>query len=287
MSQTVTDAQTHKFEYGSASSYARCVCGAEQDILFRDGKSTRVYRQSASGAWEPTIGRCAEYVEPAPPPPKAEPKTSRQPSGPISGAYGGIGEGEPWLFEPELIDGCNVHDVADEAMLDVAFTPVIYRRNTFTATDVTQLEGGRYRVYLTREDALIERRVDGAVDVDAASLKVMRARYLLTHYAFIRSANSMAPEARWNVERQLYPRGNVPWIPPPGSPLAEMKGPISIRRDVVMKGAEIDMAALFEILATPGAAIPAVAPTLLPKGGDEPEPGGYLINAFKAPSHEG
>ena len=66
----------------------------------------------------------------------------------------------------------------------------------------------------------------------------------------------------------LFPRGNVPWVPPVDSPLDKMAQDgvpyISIPRN---GDAPIDFAAVMSMLSTPGAEVPAVCPVLPSAGG--------------------
>lgn len=51
---------THRFDFTTAprSPYATCKCGAERDVVVRDGKTVRLYRFPKGDPWSPTIVRC-------------------------------------------------------------------------------------------------------------------------------------------------------------------------------------------------------------------------------------
>jgi hypothetical protein len=175
----------------------------------------------------------------------------------ISGLMTALRKANPGMFEPEVIDGHDVEKAADNVMLDVAYSPVLEHRSDLRPVEVVALGGGRYRIY--GKDAGGFEKVS---DVLATDLKIMRARYLLRRGELLGALPYVDNETRQRVERTFWPKGDVPYIPPAGSPLAEMGltgQPITMKR---VDGAEVDFAALHRLLSTPGAQVPEVAPTL-------------------------
>lgn len=255
--------QTHSFAYGASGEVMVCPCGAECQLVLRDKKAVRVYRAGADAAWGEAIGVCSKYVPPAPPPPvpvAPDPHSTDAPGDAFGGLLAALREQHPEAFAPEMIGRSDVDEAANDVMLDVAYSPVLPHRlpadplssvgDALLPVEATALGEDKYRVYLP----------EGPRDVDAATLRVMRARYLLTRGELARALYSMGPQAREKWAR-LY---HITWLPPAGSPLATMiqsgqSGPISIPRD---GDKPIDVAALTRVLSTPGAAIPAVCPTL-------------------------
>lgn len=154
---------------------------------------------------------------------------------------------------PETIDGQVVAETADDVMLDVAYSPVLAQIDTIQPSDVTALEGGRYRVYM-----------DGrTTDVSADVLRVMRARYLLRRGEILRRWHDLDGETQSRATAVFF-QGKLPWIAPRGSMLdklnrGEVGNPISIPRD---GDAPVDFAAIFTALATPGGEVPAVCPVV-------------------------
>ena len=177
-----------------------------------------------------------------------------------------LAENYPESFGPEVVDGCNVVDIAREMVdLTVAHSPVIHRRDSLIASDVAELEGGRYRVFIADEQS-------STLDVSADALKVMRARWLLWRGPILRSWHDLHARVQESLSREFF-LGDMPWIPPKGSPLdrlarGETSNPLTIPRD---GDAPVDVAALFTTLATPGAEVPAVCPTI---------PGGVTTGVF-------
>lgn len=235
--------------------------------MLRDGKAVRVYRQG-TGAWDTSVEACSRPAgvpakSPAPP---VETPPDAQADQPVSSFMKVLLEFNPGMLEPELIDGRDVNETADMVDLDVAYSPVLERRDDIHPVDATALGDGRYRVYGT---GYRHAGHDGATDVDAGSLKVMRARYLLRRGEIMRTMPYADPEMRKRIERTFWPKGDVPYTPPAGSPLAEMgrlrQSKITIPRN---GDAPIDFAALIKSLSTPGAPIPDVAPTL-PRSDDQ------------------
>lgn len=237
---------SHKFAYG-AGKYMTCVCGAEQDVVLHEGKATRLYRTGAAAAWSEVVAPCskrAALMPPLEPKAQADPEATTRFAAALQSAY-------PEAFAPEIIDGDNVDDAAAMVDLSIAFTPVLATRDSMCPADVAELDGGRYRVF-----------GEQTLDISAASLKVMRARYLLTRSAIVRRLPTMGDVDRRRIERAFWPRGDVPWVPPAGSPLAEQLAtgePIVIQRD---GDGDVDIVAVFNALATPGEKVPDVCPTL-------------------------
>lgn len=232
--------QTHSFAYGASGEVMTCPCGAECRLVLRDKKAVRVYRSGADAAWGEAVGVCPKYVPPAPPP--RVPVDLDQPSTDAPGdAFGGLlaalREQHPEACSPVL-----PHRLPD--------APPGVAGDALLPVEATALGEDKYRVYLP----------EGPRDVDAATLRVMRARYLLTRGELARALYNMAPVAREKWAR-LY---QITWLPPARSPLAALvqghhSGPISIPRD---GDKPVDAVALFRVLSTPGAAIPSVCPTL-------------------------
>ena len=107
-----------------------------------------------------------------------------------------LAENFPESFGPEVVDGCNVVDIAREMVdLSVAYGPVIHRRDSLIASDVAELEGGRYRVFIA-DDQL------STLDVSADALKVMRARWLLWRGMIVRSWHDLHAHVQENLSAQ-------------------------------------------------------------------------------------
>lgn len=250
---------THKFAYIGSAAFMSCICGAEQNVTTVQGMVARLYRHITGGQdqWLKTIGACAKKAGAPPPPPDPPPQHP-----PSAGSLGvsqslvdALAKEYPDAFTPEIIDGCDVEKTAADVDLSIAFTPVLERRNSIDPVDVVMVGNGSYRVFCAGRAPYV---------VDATTLRIMRCRYLLTRQSFVRTATVMDTETRAAVERRLFPRGDVPYIAPKGSPLdAIMKGtitsPITIKRE---GDAPIDFAALVTTLTTPGAEVPAVCPTI-------------------------
>jgi len=257
--------ETHAFAFAPSATYATCACGAERDLVIRHGMTARIYRMQRTDTWSSDIVACPKSagvkapppdpVKPAPPAPFTA--TDPGPTRPISVWLGDQGH----VIDPEFIDGHDVVRTAGMVDLSIECSPVVYRSGSMLACDVTPLDDGKYRVHVHPEE---DSRSAGLVlDLDAASVRVMRARWLLLRGNFMRDAARMDPRTRAVVERSLFPRGNVPWIPPVDSPLDKMAQGgvpyISIPRD---GDAPIDFGAVMSMLSTPGAEVPAVCPVL-------------------------
>lgn len=195
----------------------------------------------------------------APPPPTApSPETS---------LVAALTKAFPELAAPEMIDGHDVKATArDSVTLDMAFSPVLHRRDSLDPVDVTALDNGRYRL-----DARWPQNGQ-PIEVDASSLAVMRARYLLLRGSFTRALHAMDESMRRVVVARFF-RGVAPAPPPPpGSPLATMDPEgLSFARPEGTGIEEIDFVALLDVLSTPGAAPPATVP-LRPLGPSLPPP---------------
>ena len=251
---------THKYTFDQARSYSVCRCGAEQDMVVRAGAALRLYRKAPKEAWAEAIGPCPKSAGViAPPSPAPAPPPPRAASTAVAGLESALRKQFPAAFEPELIDGYDVEQAAKAVMLDVAFSPVLDRRDARIPVDAVALGDGSYRVFRKEKSGAGQ-----PIDVSAESLRVMRARFLLVQGAAIRRLPTMDPEQRQWVEKTFFPRGDVPWVPPAGSPLAEQAWtgePIVIPRE---GDGEVDIVAVFRALATPGGAVPAVCPVLAP-----------------------
>jgi len=190
----------------------------------------------------------------------AEPETSRggseeTPSGAAQGFADTLRKAFPDAFKPEIIDGADVATVAREMVdLTIAFSPVVARRDSIDAVGVTPLDNGRFRV-----DALWE-TTGLPMEVDAAGLAVMRARYLLLRGLLTRSLSSMDYDTHRAVVRRFF-QGVEPWAPAPRSPLARMgAGPLTITVPDGVGIEGIDWTALMGALAGEGGEVPAVVP---------------------------
>lgn len=260
--------QTHAFAYG-ADNVMRCPCGAEQELKLVDGKAARVYRADAATPWGPAIAVCPKYVPPAPPAPPPAKEASKEQGGLAKALTDALRKQNPGMFEPEIIDGCDVEKAAEDVMLDVACSPVLRRARAgvcpesderaaaMVPIEVSPLGGDMYRVFFE----------EGPRDMPAEMVKIMRARFLLQRQALSKALYQMHEPARSRWAK-LY---NITWLPPEGSPLHQqmMTGEvITIPRD---GDAPVDFLAVMKQLSTPGATIPAVCPTLPQEPPPQPE----------------
>jgi hypothetical protein len=251
----VSHHQTHKFSFDPDKSYQACVCGAEQNLVLRNGASVRLYRSRTLGTWEPAIEACPQSagVIVAPTPPTKAPPTPA--SSVVSGLEKALRGAYPEAFAPEIIQGRDVEEMAKMVTLEDVCSPVLSHRDSRSPVDVTDLGGGQYRIY---DDAYHD-GASGVHDVSVDVLKVMRARYLLARGAILQAMPTMTERERENVTRGFF-KGKEQWFPPAGSPLATMgRGPITIPR---VGNGPIDFEAVMKALTTPGGAIPTVCPTL-------------------------
>lgn len=274
--------QTHTFAYRPGSEAMSCECGAEQDLRLVDGKAARFYR-AAGGAWGRSIDVCPKHI--APTPGQYEPPDWRPAESIGEDHYASTGTAadradapdartrqeiradlarlNPHLADvlaPEIIDGCDVDEAAEDVDLEIACSPVLRRARAgiypegderaaaMIPIEVSPLGDDKYRVFFE----------EGPRDVDAETVKVMRARYLLQRGALSKALYQI-PEPRRSRWAKLY---KITWLPPKGSPLHRqmMTGePITIPNP---GGKPVDFLAVMRALSTPGAAIPDVCPTL-------------------------
>ena len=275
-------APTHQWAYRSSGKYMTCPCGAEQDVRLVDAKPARFYRMPP-GDWARSVAVCPVRARVTPPPEEpaaAEPDLPMAPTvdwrptetipedyyalevptRPEKSLRTLLEEQYPEVFAPEIIDGCDVEKAAEALDLDIACSPVLPHRaprdplacagDTLIPVEATPLGEGMYRVYYH----------EGPRDVDAESVKIMRARFLLQRGALSRALYQMDPDLRG----RWMQRYRITWMPPAGSPLAALvqsgsRGPITIK---IEEGKSVDFVALMRTLAAPGAAVPEVCPAL-------------------------
>lgn len=177
----------------------------------------------------PTVAAQPPVEEPAPPSPaKEEPppepvKTHDEPKQetPVAtGLMGTLAKQFPEAFAPEIIDGCDVEKTAADVMLDVAFSPVLPSKDARYPAQVSELYGGKYRVYYHREEPAPFAHMTGQNerDVSANELKVMRARYLLRRGELSKLLHAMEPYQREHWQK-IY---NISFVPTPGSKLHDL-----------------------------------------------------------------
>lgn len=258
--------ETHAFAFAPSATYAACACGAERDLVIRHGMTARIYRMQRTDTWSSDIVACPKNagVKASPPEPvKAAPPAPfvATDPGPTKPFVVHIGETRT-VIEPEFIEGHDVVRTAGMVDLSIECSPVVYCRESMLACDVSLLDDGRYRVHV-HPDEIDSRCAGQALDLAASSVRVMRARWLLLRDVFMRDAARMDQRTRTVVERSLFHRGNVPYIPPVDSPLDKMAQGgvpyISIPRN---GDAPVDFGAVMAMLSTPGAEVPAVCPVL-------------------------
>lgn len=116
----------------------------------------------------------------------------------------GVGE---WAEVKEVIDGAQVEEMANDVDLGISCSPVMFSRISREPSECTPLDGGSYRVYL------------GGVpyDVNEATAKRMRARFLLLRGQLYRLLPTMDPEQRARIERLWF--GGSVFVPAEGSML--------------------------------------------------------------------
>jgi hypothetical protein len=126
----------------------------------------------------------------------------------------------PEAFAPEIINGSDVEEAAENVMLDVAFTPVIPVRDSMVPCAAVELDqGGKYRVFPPANLAAADGHAPQ--DVTASVLRVMRARYILTRNYLQWNFDTLPP----NVQRaalQMFFDGKPPWTPVAGSRMANI-----------------------------------------------------------------
>lgn len=281
--QPENHAPTHQWAYRNSGKYMTCPCGAEQDVRLVDGKAARFYRMPPSD-WAQSVAVCPNHAARVAPPPEEPTVAAPEPDLPMAPTVDWrptetipedhyalevptrpekslrtlLEEQYPEAFAPEIIDGHDVEKAAEDVDLDIACSPVLPHRaqrdplagagDTLIPVEVTPLGGGMYRVYYH----------EGPRDVDAESVKIMRARFLLQRGALSRALYQMDPDRRGRWMR-LY---RITWLPPAGSPLATITqsgSPITIK---IEEGKAVDFVALMRTLSTPGAAVPEVCPSL-------------------------
>lgn len=122
---------------------------------------------------------------------------------------------------PEIIDGCDVHEAAKVVDLSVAYTPVLEHRlpeehgfSFVEKPDRVVKDGMRYCLTWP------ERKDFRWVEVE--SLKVMRARFLLWHGHFYKVFRSL-PNPSQSQVLAWYFNGSM-WQPKEGSVLAKGMG---------------------------------------------------------------
>ena len=257
--------ETHAFAYADGP-FMTCPCGAEQDLRLVAGKVARFYRVPG-GEWAQTITACTRPLpKPAPASqPALEPEVLPDvtaPSAHVTTLEEALAKQFPEAFVPEIIDGVDIKDVVDDVDLSIACSPVLPRRmptgpfgsvgDSLIPCDAVSLGEDRYRIYYPAPET--------PRDVDAETLKVMRARYLLQRQAVTRALYQMpvGDRARW---ARLY---KIAWLPADGSPLAALiqsgsAGPITSTNPV---DGPVDIVALMRTLYTAGAAIPEVCPVM-------------------------
>lgn len=124
-------------------------------------------------------------------------------------------------FPKEIIDGSDVEATAEMVDLDIAFTPVVQHvtggdplLDVPAPVEVQKWKDGRY--------AIMHREHRDYDFVSEASLKIMRARYLILHGFYWRHLHAMSHPMRQEV-LALYFGGGV-WTPKSGSELSKMMG---------------------------------------------------------------
>jgi hypothetical protein len=129
----------------------------------------------------------------------------------------------PDAFEPEIISGVDVAEVAKDVLLSVAYTPVVPNRHGFVPCSVVALDpdntDGTYRVYFPAH--FEDHRANTTQDVTADELREMRARYLLT-MNYLRSFYDRLSHDVQQMALRLYFDGKAPWTPLAGSRLANI-----------------------------------------------------------------
>jgi hypothetical protein len=223
-------------------------------------KAPRKPRARRPKASETTPAPQAGAPAPAPVAPPVEPASEALAAPVTTSVLDTIRKAYPELDAPEIIDGCDVAQTAATMVnLSIAYSPVLPARESFLPVEATPLDGGQYRVYVKRGQYHSIVAVE-AIDVSEADLKVMRARYLLRRGELLKIYPAMDPEVQRGIRDRFF-GGTMPWMPPAGSPLADMTEPITMKRT---DGAPIDWKALLTTLTTPGAKPPEVAPVVKP-----------------------
>ncbi len=190
--------------------------------------------------------------EPPPPEPTKAQDEPKSDTLAATGLMGALAKQFPGAFAPEIIDGSDVEKTAADVMLDVAFSPVLPFKDARYPAQVSELYGGKYRVYFHREEPSPSASYTGhnELDVSANELKIMRARYLLRRGELSKLLHTMEPYQRDHWQK-IY---NISFVPTPGSKLHDLvTGATGNPITIPLKPGENPLKAMGKLLVEAGA----------------------------------